>query len=68
VSVAAHAILTSFPIFQLVFRGRVAQLTASGVVDADEAERWWADLREADAAGRFLAVITAFVVAGTKPA
>jgi hypothetical protein len=63
-----HAFVADFAMFQLVFQFHVTQLCASGEIDGEEAERWWSDLREAEQSGRFLSAITAFVVAGTKPA
>ena len=67
VTVAPRAFLTSFALFQLVFEAHVGRLCTAGALDAQEAEQWWTDLRQAETAGRFLAAITAFVVAGTKP-
>jgi len=66
VTVAPRAIAGDFRIFELVFGSQVDRLVAAGAVDPEEAGRWWADLRQAEAAGRFVSSITAFVVAGTK--
>jgi len=68
VTCSPHAFVADFAMFQLAFQFVVAHLCASGDVDEEEAERWWSDLREAERSGRFLSAITAFVVAGTKPA
>ena len=38
----------------------------AGVVSADDAERWWTYLREAQDAGTFFYAFTALIVAGTK--
>jgi hypothetical protein len=63
----SRAFLSTFAVFELVFQSHVARLCATGVIDTEDAERWWTDLHEAEASDRFLAAITAFVVAGTKP-
>ncbi len=42
-------------------------LVAAGIIDPDDADRWRAELRAADAAGRFFASYTGFLVAGTRP-
>jgi ubiquinone/menaquinone biosynthesis C-methylase UbiE len=67
VTVTPRAIATSYVVFELVFAAHVGRLCSGGALDPQEAERWWADLRQAEADGRFLAAITAFVVSGTKP-
>lgn len=67
VTVAPRAVVTSFAVFELVFDAHVGRMCAGGALDPQAAERWWTDLRQAETNGRFLAVITAFVVAGTKP-
>jgi hypothetical protein len=67
VTAVPRAFLSTFAVFELVFQSHVARLCATGVIDTEDAERWWTDLHEAEASGRFLAAITAFVVAGTKP-
>ena len=67
VTVVPRAIIASFEIFELVYKAQVDRLCARGALDPEVAERWWADLREAEADGRFMAAITSFVVAGTKP-
>ena len=52
--------------FELLLGGHLVRAQEEGIVQAAEVERWWADLRAADARGDFLATFTAFVVAGTK--
>jgi ubiquinone/menaquinone biosynthesis C-methylase UbiE len=43
-----------------------ARAQAAGVIQADEAERWIAGLRERERAGSFFTSMTSFVVAGRK--
>jgi hypothetical protein len=38
-----------------------------GPIDPEEVERWWMDLRAKADHGQFLAALTAFIVAGTRP-
>ena len=67
VTVRPRAVLSTFAICEMAFQPHVSRLCAAGALDPEQAERWWADLREAEAAGRFLSAFTVFVVAGTKP-
>ena len=66
-TVAPRAIVAGFAVFEAVYKAQVDRLCAGGGLDPEAAERWWADLRQAEADGRFFAAITAFVVAGTRP-
>lgn len=45
-----------------------AGLVTAGVVDRGDADRWSAELRAADAAGRLFTSYTGFLVTGTRPA
>lgn len=62
-----QVVLSSFEFFQQLLGGPAARLRASGAVPADQLDRWWAQLGEADRAGCFSGGATAFVAAGTKP-
>jgi ubiquinone/menaquinone biosynthesis C-methylase UbiE len=41
-------------------------LVSAGAMSRDDADRWWNELRSADAAGRFFASYTGFLVSGTR--
>jgi hypothetical protein len=42
-------------------------LVDTGVISSDVAGRWKGELRNADAAGRFLTTYTGLLVSGTRP-
>jgi len=48
------------------FRMHAARARDAGVITADEAAQWLADLEERDRTGRFFAALTGFVVRGRK--
>jgi ubiquinone/menaquinone biosynthesis C-methylase UbiE len=66
VAVVPHQIFIGFEFLGLLIGGHLARAQQAGTLDATDVKRWWDDLREADAAGRFLAGFTAFIVSGTK--
>jgi ubiquinone/menaquinone biosynthesis C-methylase UbiE len=66
VTAAPRAFLCNFQMVRFALGSHVDRLRTSGALDPEVAERWWADLRHAEDAGRFLSCLTAFVVAGTK--
>ena len=51
----------------LALEGTVARARDEGLVAAEEGEAWLAELRAADAAGRFFGCVTGFLVSGRKP-
>lgn len=50
------------------FFATVDGLVEAGIVDHSDADHWRAELRGADAAGRFLTTYTGFLVSGVRPA
>jgi ubiquinone/menaquinone biosynthesis C-methylase UbiE len=66
VAVVAHQIFIGFEFLGLLIGGHLTRAQRAGTLDATEVKRWWDDLRDADAAGRFLAGFTAFIVSGAK--
>ena len=50
----------------LLIGGHLTHAQQAGTLDPAEVKRWWDDLRDADAAGRFLAGFTAFIVSEKK--
>jgi ubiquinone/menaquinone biosynthesis C-methylase UbiE len=49
------------------FQGWAEQAAGAGVVSADEATAWWADLQQRDAEGRFFMVYPSLTIAATRP-
>lgn len=41
-------------------------LVSGGTISRDDADRWWSELRRADATGRFFTSYTGFLVSGTR--
>jgi ubiquinone/menaquinone biosynthesis C-methylase UbiE len=66
VSVTPHPVFIHYEFAQLLWGGHLTRAQRAGVVSPGQVERWWGQLREANAAGTFLAGLTAFIVAGTK--
>jgi ubiquinone/menaquinone biosynthesis C-methylase UbiE len=66
VSVSLHAITVTYDFLQLLLGGHVARAVANGILSEAEADLWWTDLARANAEGRFLYGMTAFIVAGAK--
>ncbi len=66
VSMHARPVFVPFPFFELLIGGHLARMAQSGAVPRRELDAWSADLAESHAAGRFLAGVTAFIVAGTR--
>jgi hypothetical protein len=64
--VTTQEVFLHLAFFELLVGGFLVQAQESGVVAPDEVERWWAQLRSADASGLFFAGLTGFIVAGTK--
>jgi ubiquinone/menaquinone biosynthesis C-methylase UbiE len=67
--VPVAAALTSFPLANQVLRLAAAArgAVATGAVSEEQAERWLAQLEEADRDGRFFTSLTGYIVAGRKP-
>jgi hypothetical protein len=61
-----HQIFIEFEFLGLLIGGHLTRAQRAGTLDASDVKRWWDDLRDANAAGRFLAGFTAFIVSGTK--
>jgi hypothetical protein len=66
VAVACHQLFIRFEFLGLLIGGHLTHAQQAGALDPPEVKRWWDDLRDADAAGRFLAGFTAFIVPGKK--
>jgi ubiquinone/menaquinone biosynthesis C-methylase UbiE len=66
VVVVPHQILIGFEFLGLLIGGHLTRAQRAGVLNASDTERWWRDLHDADAAGRFFAGFTAFIVSGAK--
>jgi SAM-dependent methyltransferase len=63
---ATPRVITQAPsFFRLVLGHPVGQLRDRGVITSERADRWWAAMDEAAAAGHFANGATAFVVSGT---
>lgn len=72
IETTVQAIATVFTDFKIVRRNFEIEKAASGAVEAgvvseQEAERWLAELRDADLEGRFLCSVLSFRAAGQKP-
>ncbi len=66
ISVSFYTATIPYEFVQFLLGGHVARLVAGGVLSADEANRWWTDLAQANAEGRFLYGNTAILVTGSK--
>jgi ubiquinone/menaquinone biosynthesis C-methylase UbiE len=66
ISVTPQTIIIGHPFLELLLGGHVTRAQQTGVVSANDAERWWTHLREAHDAGNFFYAFTALIVAGTK--
>jgi ubiquinone/menaquinone biosynthesis C-methylase UbiE len=66
VAIVPHQIFVGFEFLGLLIGGHLTRAQRDGTVKDIELKRWWDDLRDADASGRFLASFTAFIVSGTK--
>jgi ubiquinone/menaquinone biosynthesis C-methylase UbiE len=66
ISVSFDTAMISHDFFQFLLGGHVARAVANGILSQAEADRWWTDLARANAQGRFLCGMTAFIVTGTK--
>lgn len=53
--------------FVLSLRSNLAGAVAAGLVEASDADAWWADVEARDRAGAFFATLQGFVVGATKP-
>jgi nitric oxide dioxygenase len=59
-------VITQNPgVFRLVLGRPVSELLNRGVITYERADRWWAAMDEAAAAGHFITGATAFIVSGT---
>jgi ubiquinone/menaquinone biosynthesis C-methylase UbiE len=67
VVVRPQVVRSGFAFHQQLLAGPAARLRASGALPADQLDRWWTQLGEADRAGCFSGGATAFVAGGTKP-
>jgi ubiquinone/menaquinone biosynthesis C-methylase UbiE len=66
VVVVPHQVFVGFEFLGLLIGGHLTRAQLAGVLNASDTERWWRDLHDADAAGRFFAGFTAFIVSGAK--
>jgi ubiquinone/menaquinone biosynthesis C-methylase UbiE len=66
VVVVPHQIFIGFEFLGLLVGGHLTRAQRAGTLDATDVKKWWNELRDAHAAGRFFAGFTAFIVSGTK--
>jgi ubiquinone/menaquinone biosynthesis C-methylase UbiE len=57
----------SYAFFQMAFSGMLQRAQATGAISAEELERFWKALEQAEQAQRFFAGAGGFVVSGRKP-
>jgi len=65
-SVDPVQVFVHYALAELFLGSHLVALQTSGALRPDQAQRWWEDLRRADATGTLLISFTAFVVAGAK--
>jgi ubiquinone/menaquinone biosynthesis C-methylase UbiE len=65
--VVPHPVVIDRPFAELLWGGHLTRVQQAGTLTADEVATWWNDLSRADEERLFLAGLTAFIVAGTKP-
>jgi SAM-dependent methyltransferase len=68
VDVVSHQTLIGFEFLGLLVGGHLTRAQRDGVLEPAEVTKWWDELRGRDAAGRFFAGFTAFIVSGTSGA
>jgi SAM-dependent methyltransferase len=66
VTVTTAGMRLPFPFFELLMGGHLTRMADAGTVTRPALDAWSADLAEAHARGRFLAMLTAFIVAGSR--
>jgi hypothetical protein len=66
VAMTCQQVFVGFEFLGLIIGGHLTRAQRTGALDPAEVKRRWDDLRESDAAGRFLAGTTAFIVSGGK--
>ena len=66
VAVVPHQCFIGFEFLGLLIGGHLTRAQRAGALDSTDVKGWWDELRDLDAAGRFLAGFTAFIVSGTK--
>jgi hypothetical protein len=54
-----------YTFFRRIVDGQLAAVIAGGALDGDMVERWWKPLADAGSRGRFFAMKTAVLAAGT---
>lgn len=67
VTVLPHTLFLTLEFYELLLGGHLVRVQDQGLLTPEEVERWWTDLRAKAERGEFLAALTAFIVAGTKP-
>jgi ubiquinone/menaquinone biosynthesis C-methylase UbiE len=67
VSVEPMTVLIPLEFFRMLVGNHVSRLRADGVLDGDQADRWWSQLTEVANRGDFLAGTAFFLAAGTRP-
>ena len=67
VTVLPHVLFLTLEFYELLLGGHLVRVQDRGLLTPEEVERWWTDLRAKDEDGVFLAALTAFIVAGTRP-
>jgi SAM-dependent methyltransferase len=67
VAVVPYQVFVHLEFLELLLGGHLVTAQDQGIVQPQEVERWWTDLRAAADRGDFLAGFTAFIVSGTKP-
>ncbi len=66
ITAVPHCWVLPLPLFSSVWQGMIAAPIERGEVDHEEAERWWKELEEAAASGRYLVAVPGFAVRGLR--
>jgi hypothetical protein len=68
IAVVPHQVFIDFEFLGLFVGGHLTRAQRDGHLDPADVKEWWGALRDLDAAGRFLAGLSAFIVSGTRGA
>jgi ubiquinone/menaquinone biosynthesis C-methylase UbiE len=67
VTVLPHVLFLTLEFYESLLDGHLVRLQDQGLPTPEEVEWWWTDLRAKAEHDEFLAALTAFIVAGTRP-
>jgi ubiquinone/menaquinone biosynthesis C-methylase UbiE len=67
VTVVPHHFFLHLEFYELLLGGHLVRLQGEGLLSPEDVERWWTGLRAKAEQGEFMATLTGFIVAGTKP-